>query len=86
MIKSLITTKTLFDWANANENNGFSISFLTGNLLNSGMLCDCHTCPKEQNHDAKVDNHVFDTIHSKRHRFYAHLKYFNLNMYRNKYQ
>ncbi len=58
--------------------------FTTGNLLNSPALYQSYTCAKERKHafqnNSKVDGQVFNTVHPKRSRFHALLKYFRLKM------
>ncbi len=87
MIRSLITTKTLFYRANANENS-FSASSSTENFLNSRTLGDSCACAKERKHavhmSTKSDDQVFNTVHHKRQRFHALLKYFTLKHMVNK--
>ncbi len=78
MICLLITTKTLFYWANADE-NGFLHVFSTGNLLNS------RSCAKERKRtvhmSTKVAGQVFFILHRKRRRFHALLNNFKVCKY-----
>ncbi len=68
MICLLITTKTLFYWANADE-NGFLHIFSTGNLLNSRELWQTRTCAKEWkctvHMSTKVAGQVFFILHRR---------------------
>ncbi len=84
MICLLITTKTLFYWANAKE-NGFLHVFSTGNLLNSRVLWQTCACAKERKHavhmSTKVAGHVFFILHRKRRRFHALLNNFKVCKY-----
>ncbi len=81
MISSLITTKTLFYWANADE-NGFLHVFSTENFLNSCTLSESRTGVKERKRavhmSTKVAGQVFFILHHKRHRFHALLKNFKV--------
>ncbi len=67
MICLLITTKTLFYWANANK-NGFLHVFSTGNLLNSHVLWQTRTCTKERKRAVRMSTKVapqfFFILHS----------------------
>ncbi len=84
MICLLITTKTLFYWANAHE-NGFLHVFSTGNLLNSRALWQTHAWAKERKRtvhmSTKVAGQVFFILHRERHRFHALLNNFKVCKY-----
>ncbi len=77
----LITTKTLFYWANADE-NGFLHVFSTGNLLNSRALWQTRACAKERKRavhmSTKVADQVFFILHRKRCRFHSLLNNFKV--------
>ncbi len=84
MICLLITTKRLFYWANADENDFLHV-FSTGNLLNSCALWQTHACAKEWKRaihmSTKVAGQVFFILHCKRSRFHALLNNFKVCKY-----
>ncbi len=84
MICLLITRKTLFNWANADE-NGFLHVFSTENLLNSRALWQTRAWAKERKRtvhmSTKVAGQVFFILHRKRRRFHALLNKFKVCKY-----
>ena len=82
-IWSLITTKTLFYWANI-DNSGFSGLTSARNLLNYHALWWSRACTKERKCSVHLSimahSYFFNTVHHKSGIFHPLLKYFGLNL------